>query len=205
MRMGQHLRPSIAAGLLIALFVVSVPAAPVADAQEAACQPPLAPRLVIDQQGTAVRGLNIRARPQGDWIATIRPGATFNIVDGPRPVVDEVGDCLVWWYVYVYSLDLLGWVAEGWGDYWIAPLGVPAAPKGAGAAGAINPADLGGELLKSDFGEVIEWGVFRPGAGYITLGWTWPMPDGSLGCSVPATGAVMTPEALCALVRSRAG
>ena len=190
--------------LVVTVLLLALMAPAVASAQEVTpCVPPLTPRLVIDQQGSALTGLNVRDVPQGEWIGGLRRGATFNIVDGPRPVVDSEGDCLAWWYVYDYNRDLFGWVAEGWEVYWIEPLAVGAAPKREGISdGATTDVGEIGELIRTDFGDVVEWAVWRTGPGYVALGWTWTTPEEQLGCSVPQTGGPLTAEAFCALIRS---
>lgn len=201
-------------GLLAALVASSL-VTPAGLAQEAEKQPqgatasncenPLAPRLKIGEQGSAIRGLRVRSLPQGEQIGFVRRGMAFDIVDGPRNVLDDAGDCLAWWYVYVYSLDLSGWVAEGWQEYWISPLAVAAVGRSAvvgaeGFSGAIS-----GEWIRTDQGERVEWGVWQPDRGYIALGWTWKLPDGTPGCSVPEQGAPLSAADFCAQVRARGG
>lgn len=201
-------------GLVILLLALVLSAAPAAFAQEeegtattplVECVPPLTPRLTIDQQGSAVVGLNVRSLPQGDRIGLIPRGGRVNIVDGPRGVVDAEGDCLAWWYVYDYNLDLLGWIAEGWEEYWIAPLAIPAAPKAAGIADGSDSGgsavDVSGPILREDFGDIVEWAVFQPARGYVVLGWTWTTDEGALGCSVPDTGGPLLVDEFCALAR----
>lgn len=116
------------------VILCSTSVAPTPTNPAEACPPPgdpgfLPPRLTVGTQARVEAGgfpNLIRSLPgtSGDLLGQIEPGATFDVLAGPRC---SLLDKIVWWQISYNGIT--GWTAEGDdGDYWLEPLNLQATP-----------------------------------------------------------------------------